>query len=282
MRRGRLSKLQAGLMLPWTRPPYGYRLDPAHPRDPGGVMIEPAEAAVVAELFALYLEPSMTLAKLAKLLQRRGVLTPSGRRRWSCPTIRGILRNPTYTGQVYAQRTCYRSPRIRRSATHALGRPHGTATPRPPDTWIAVGAVPAVVSPAQFDQVQAKLAQNRSFARRHNTTHQYLLRALVSCGRCRLACTARTVHGQRHYYLCNGKSQAVHAIATRRARRAISLPISSMRWSGTTFVTCSPGRSISRGRSPALRVGPGCPRNCRRAARTCARGGRVCTSNAIG
>jgi site-specific DNA recombinase len=211
MRRGRLSKLQAGLMLPWTRPPYGYRLDPEHPRDPSGVRIEPAEAAVVAELFAVYLQPRMTLAQLAKLLQQRGVLTPSGQRRWSCPTIRGILRNPTYTGQVYAQRTRYRAPQIRRSATHALGRPHGTATPQPAETWITVGTVPAIVSQEQFDQVQAKLAQNQSFARRHNTRHQYLLRALVSCGRCHLACTARTVHGQQHYYLCNGKSQAVHA-----------------------------------------------------------------------
>ena len=28
MRRGRLHKLQSGLLLPWTRPPYGFRLDP--------------------------------------------------------------------------------------------------------------------------------------------------------------------------------------------------------------------------------------------------------------
>jgi site-specific DNA recombinase len=28
MRRGRLRKLRAGILLPWTRPPYGYRVDP--------------------------------------------------------------------------------------------------------------------------------------------------------------------------------------------------------------------------------------------------------------
>src|SRR5215471_14680715 len=28
MRRGRQAKLRAGLLLPWSRPPYGYRLDP--------------------------------------------------------------------------------------------------------------------------------------------------------------------------------------------------------------------------------------------------------------
>src|SRR3954471_10037674 len=33
MRRGRLRKLRAGTLLPWTQPPYGYRLDPDRPRD---------------------------------------------------------------------------------------------------------------------------------------------------------------------------------------------------------------------------------------------------------
>jgi site-specific DNA recombinase len=211
MRRGRLARLQAGLLLPWTRPPYGYRLHPDRPRDPSGVTVDAAEAAIVAELFALYLEPTMSLAALAKLLSRRSVPTPSGKHRWSAPTIRGILRNPTYTGQVYAQRTRYRPPQLRRSATHALGRAHGTATPQPPECWIAVGMVPALVTPTQFDQVQAKLAQNQSFARRNNTAHQYLLRALVSCGHCQLACTARTVNRANQYYLCNGKNQPIHS-----------------------------------------------------------------------
>ncbi len=52
MRRGRQRKLEAGLMLPWTRPPFGYRVDPERPRDPAGVRIEEAEAAIVREMFA--------------------------------------------------------------------------------------------------------------------------------------------------------------------------------------------------------------------------------------
>ena len=32
MRRGRLCKLRAGVLLPWTWPPYGYRVDPERPR----------------------------------------------------------------------------------------------------------------------------------------------------------------------------------------------------------------------------------------------------------
>src|SRR5207237_9633442 len=51
-RRGRQHKFRAGQLLPWTRPPYGYRLDPEKPRDPSGVRLEVAEAAVVAEMLA--------------------------------------------------------------------------------------------------------------------------------------------------------------------------------------------------------------------------------------
>ena len=131
MRRGRLAKLRAGTLLPWTYAPYGYRLSPDRPRDPAGVTTDPAEAAVVAELFALYREPGTSLRQLALHLDTRGVPTPRGRPRWSSPTIRGILRNPTYTGEVYAQRTHYRAPTHRRSATHPIGRPHGTAVPQP-------------------------------------------------------------------------------------------------------------------------------------------------------
>ena len=216
MRRGRLAKLRAGLLLPWTHAPYGYRVSPDRPRDPRGVTTDPAEAAVVAELFAMYREPGVTLMRLAVCLDARGVPTPSGTPRWSGATIRGILRNPTYTGQVYAQRTRYRAPTHRRSATHAIGRPHGTAVPLPADAWLLAGQVPAVVSRAHFDEVQAKLAANRSLARRHNTAHPYLLRALVSCGGCGLACTARAVNGRHFYYLCNGKR---HGVDSRRATR---------------------------------------------------------------
>jgi site-specific DNA recombinase len=230
MRRGRLAKLRAGTMLPWTYAPYGYRLSPDRPRDPSGVTIDQAEAAVVAELFAMYREPGTSLMQLALRLDARGVPTARGRPRWSSPTIRGILRNPTYTGQVHAQRTQYRAATHRRSATHPIGRPHGSAVPQPADTWLLVGQVPAMVSQAHFDEVQAKLATNQSFARRNNTAHQYLLRALVSCGRCGLACTARATNGRNFYYLCSGKG---HSTFSHRA-------------------TCCPARHTPAGQLDAL------------------------------
>ena len=72
------------------------------------------------------------------------------------------------------------------------------------------------MSQEHFDEVQAKLATNRAFARRNNTAHRYLLRALVSCGCCGLACTGRAMGERNLYYLCNGKG---HGTFSHRATR---------------------------------------------------------------
>ena len=212
MRRGRLSKFRSGLLLPWTKPPYGYRLHPEKPRDPTGVRSDPAEAAIVAEIFAEYLKDGVSLMSLSKKLHEQQICSPTGKIRWGISTLRGILANPAYTGQVYAGRMHYKPPKIRRSATHPIGHPHDSAVPAPQEEWIPVAQIPAIVSQEQFDLVQEKLAKNQSFASRHNVAHQYLLRALVSCGICQLSCYARTVKGKTYgYYICTGKDGEVQA-----------------------------------------------------------------------
>ncbi|MCB8951281.1 MAG: recombinase family protein [Ardenticatenales bacterium] len=211
MRRGRLAKYQAGTLLPWTRPPYGYRLNPDCPRDPAGVWVEEGEAAIVREIFALYTQENYSLQGVASYLQKQGVPTPSGKKIWSLCTLRAILRQPAYLGQVYARRYRYRPARVRRSATHPIGRPHQSLAELPPEEWVLVGSIPALVSQEQFDLAEAKLAQNQSFAKRNNKSHAYLLRALVSCGQCQSSCLARKLKGGQTYYVCTAKSNPIHS-----------------------------------------------------------------------
>jgi site-specific DNA recombinase len=211
MRRGRLAKYKAGLLLPWTHVPYGLRVDPDRPRDPAGVSLDEAKAAVVTEIFAAYLEPGMSLFGVSRHLREMGVPAPRGGKAWSTATLRGILTNPVYAGRVYAGRARYRPARIRRSATHPIGHPHDSAVPLPPEEWIPVAQVPAVVSQQQFDLVREKLSKNRSFARRNNKTNEHLLRALVSCGECMQASIAvaktfgKNEDRKQRYYVCSGK-----------------------------------------------------------------------------
>jgi hypothetical protein len=89
------------------------------------------------------------------------------------------LRNPAYAGRALTNRTRPAPASRRRSALLPAGEGESQA-PRPEQDWIEV-PVPPVVSEEIFAQVQAKLDTNRQGAAR-NIRHEYLLRALVSCG----------------------------------------------------------------------------------------------------
>src|SRR5690349_2519458 len=242
MRRGRQMKLRAGCLLPWTRAPYGYRLDPDHPRDPAGVTVEPAEAAVVQELFALYVEDCASLFGLARHLRSLGIASPTGRPLWLPTTLRRILTNPCCTGQVFVGRQRTQAPRTRRSATHPIGQRSDPAVSSPPEEWVPVASIPALIGVERFEQAQAKPAQNQAFARRHDTRHRYLLRALVSCGVCRSACFCRTVGPGYAYYVCRGKSVPLVSGRDTRclARHAPAHQLDELVWQDLCALLSSP------------------------------------------
>ena len=205
LRRGRLARLRAGQLLPWIRPPFGYRVDPDRPRDPAGLQRDPYAAAVVEQIFGWYAQEGMTLSGIATRLTASGIPTPTGNAAWSTSSVRHLLRNPTYTGTTYGNWRRVVPARGRRSPLQPVGGGVTNAL-RPRDEWIPV-AVPALISQEVFDLVQEHLARNRERASRHNTRHQYLLRSLVSCGLCRLAATARTTWDGRSYYVCAGHAR---------------------------------------------------------------------------
>ncbi len=215
--RGRYQKYRAGTLLPWTRPPYGYAADPDQPRAIAGVRLDVAAAALVGEIFATYLEPGHSLSSIGKRLMALQVPAPSGGSRWTHASLRRILTNPVYTGVVYAGRSRVRPVSKRRSPLTPVGQRQNGLVPTPPEEWIVVGHIPAIIAQEQFDQVQAKIATNGRFARRNNTRNPYLLRALVSCGVCRLACVGQT-RRRYAYYTCAGRSHPVLSCREERCR----------------------------------------------------------------
>ena len=225
MRRGRLAKYRAGKLLPWGRPPYGYRVDADHPRDPDGVRLDEAEAAVVIQMFDWYLELGATLYGVAKRLSDLGVPSPMGKPRWNVATVRSILRNHAYTGVAFANRLRVVPSKRRRSALEPVGKGE-SAVERPKEDWIAI-SVPTVVEQEMFDSVQTKLSLNQQRAPRNNKAHQYLVRSLVSCGKCRLSAHGRTLHGKYHYYVCKGHTDALGRVPGERCKSRY-VPVSQL------------------------------------------------------
>ena len=242
MRRGRLAKLRTGTLLPWTRVPYGYRVDPDRPRDPSGVQVDPAEGAVVQEIFARYLEDEATLGTVVAALEQQGTLTSHGRRHWSRSSLRWMLRNPVYLGQVYAYRTYSRPAQQRHSPLQPVGRQGTTLELAAQETWVLVATIPSLISQDRFDQAQAKLAQNRERARRHLISGEYLLRALVSCGVCGYACKGRPEPPRYAYYICAGKvpGRLEHPDGRCPARYIPAHPLDDLVWQDLCEVLTHP------------------------------------------
>jgi site-specific DNA recombinase len=240
MRRGRLAKFRAGQLLPWTRPPYGYRVDPEHPRDPAGVRLDEAEATMVKQMFEWYLEPGVSLYCVAKRLTDLELPTPTGKPRWNVATVRGILKNPAYTGTAYANRTRAAPAKKRKSALQPIG-PGESWVPRPEEEWIAI-TVPAVVTEETFDRVQDRLSLNQQMSPRNNKVYNYLLRGLVSCGQCRLSATGRTIHGKYQYYVCRGHTDSLRAAQGQRctARYAPAAQLDELVWQDLCTVLTQP------------------------------------------
>src|SRR5262245_30921574 len=242
MRRGRQAKLRSGQLLPWTMAPYGYLLDPERPRDPSRVRPDAVKAAVVSQSFASYAtnNRSLRLYWCSKPLSDPQIPPPSRRARFNLASVRGILRNPAYAGTAYSGRTHPAPARHRKSALQPVG-PGASQRPAPPNEGIAV-PVPALISQETFAAAQSRLDRNAQFARRNNTAHDYLLRGLVSCGQCQLACMGRTLPTGYTYYTCRGRSDALRAAANHRctARYAPAHALDTLVWQDLCRVLTEP------------------------------------------
>src|SRR5205814_3623304 len=86
--------------------------------------------------------------------------------------------------------------------------------------------------------------------------HEYLLRALVSCGACRLGCTGRQTAAGYRYYLCRGHTDALRAPSGQRcrARYIPARQLDELVWAGLCALLTDPSQvaaALARARGGA-------------------------------
>lgn len=171
-------------------PPYGYAVGEDKALILDDTIVAPGFTAadVIRHIYAWYLEGANTYQIAARLTAYR---IPTATERglfkarhsyipgvWKWTSVYKILTNDSYTGEhVYTTRD-------------------GETMTQP---------FPALVSLADFDAVQAKLALSRG---KRSEARDYLLRGLIACGHCgrpMSGVTFPTTPG-RHYYRCNSST----------------------------------------------------------------------------
>lgn len=102
IRKGLQRGFQDGTSKMARRKCYGYDVTPD-----GLLAINPAEAEIVRWIFERYYAGD-SLGQIADALESKGVLSPSGKPRWSREAISKLLSNEKYTGDVLLQKTFVR------------------------------------------------------------------------------------------------------------------------------------------------------------------------------
>ena len=99
IRSGLQKRFRDGTSKLTHRKCFGYDVGPD-----GELAINSDEAAIVRWIFDQYLTGS-SLGTIAADLERKDVLSPTGRPRWNRETLNKLLSNEKYTGQVLPQKT---------------------------------------------------------------------------------------------------------------------------------------------------------------------------------
>ncbi len=214
-RRGKRHRAQQGAVNVLSGAPYGYRY--VSVADGGGQAryeIDPEHSLVVRRIFDWVGRMRLSLGDVCRRLADEAIASPRGKGWWDRTTVWGILKNPAYRGQAAFGKTHadVLRPRLRAQRGRTLTPRSGQSIyDMPPSEWLSI-PVPALVSEALFDAVQAQLDENRHRARSGQRGARYLLQGLLVCACCGYAYygkaispAARKHHPREYaYYRCVG------------------------------------------------------------------------------
>ena len=164
---------------------YGYKVQNEK------IVIIEEEAEIVKFIFEKYSLGHGANA-IAKMLMKQGIKSPKGSEKWSDSTIRGILRNEKYKGDILQGKTYTVDP-----ISHRRYKNMGEE-----DQYYILKNHEAIIDGKQFDDVQ-KILKDRCGARAsgrssRNIDRKFTFSGRIRCGFCGNCYTRRTVTGKNY------------------------------------------------------------------------------------
>ena len=192
---------------PLSQPPYGYKKDPENRKH---WIIDPDAAAVVREIFKLYLEGNGT-DTIARIMQDEGHLnctaywaskgigrggkkTQPNDCKWKCSTINGILHRQEYCGDVINFKTSTKSFKNHKRIDN------------PKEDWLVFpDRHEAIIDRAAFEKVQQLLATTKPRKPKEINGPKSIFCDLLRCADCgkKLWYHTNTVNRDIHFFSCS-------------------------------------------------------------------------------
>ena len=175
--RGRKARIATG-KIPGNRTRhFGFNYIPGKGDGEGIRRIDEDEAQWIRKWKDWLLYEEVGLKEITRRMRALRVPTCTGKGIWRASTIRGILTSPAIAGITYAFSYAY-------EGNKGAGNGRGKLVRRPREEWVEIaGATPTIISKAEFDAIQAKLAQNGLNPRRPSMGF-YWLQGHVICSLC--------------------------------------------------------------------------------------------------
>ncbi|HEY3364062.1 MAG TPA: recombinase family protein [Symbiobacteriaceae bacterium] len=191
---GRLRRIKEGQAYGGPHVPFGLMATGVA----GVRALDPEKAPIVAEMYRKVREERASPFSLATWLEEQGVAPPNKGKQWRYNTIRHILSNPIYAGRLVYGRDAH--------LLKMTGKKHSHVKRSQPLVDVQAVSVPAIVSQAEFDDVQAVIQERAKFhtAHRRASDGTNLLSGIAHCP-CGGTLSIHYSRGTR-YYWCNRRA----------------------------------------------------------------------------
>jgi site-specific DNA recombinase len=183
---GRIAKLRRGIQIWGSRVPYGYDYVPGN--EVNKIVLNKEEAKVVRWIFDMYANKYYSLYEMVRQIHLKRVKTKWGKDIWQPITIKGMLKNTAYIGEIYFNKKKHKS------------RTQYKTVDKPREEWITIKVDP-IIDKELFDKTQELLKRPR-----HQPTKlkwEYLLNRVIYCGVCGKRYNAYKAGNGYKYYRCS-------------------------------------------------------------------------------
>jgi DNA invertase Pin-like site-specific DNA recombinase len=194
--RGMAAKIRDGRGMYGGSTPYGYRRETAIVDRKKITALVPDEIAapVVRRMFENYAAADGSLYSVVEMLNREGIPSPYGRSQWRRSSVRRVLTNPIYSGDLAWGRTMSGKYFTRVGEDIVARKPGQRPTKNVP--IVRRDAVPAIVDRDLFERAQELLRKRKKATRRPAAARP--LSGLITCG-----CCGSPMHVDGPHYRCS-------------------------------------------------------------------------------